>query len=109
MAATYTITQIDFETRLQLIACCLATKAYTIAKKLKIGISCTDDIKRLTVANAAFDLLKCYKVDDDESDLDEVNCTTTDQVVQRFEWFQEYCDICFNPDLGYYKQVSETT
>lgn len=212
MASTFNISPTDFKVRMQKIACCLASKGYIIANKLKGGNKCEDDIKRQSVAHAMFDLIKCYSTtkvglptftdcvygstifsyigyfsqilieigtesytidlsethtlteiiteirnaisNDDfnieyNSDtecmtytfpckyseldlsmewsvpevvglpkfteilpictfdgLDDSNCTTTDQINQRFEWFQEYCDICFDADYGGYEQIN---
>jgi hypothetical protein len=59
-----TLTQQDFDVRLQLINCCIGNKAGTLIDKIKIGakdVNCK--LQDLEVSIKMLEYLKCYKLD----------------------------------------------
>lgn len=96
------LNQVDINVRLQILQCCIGTKAAELLVKIKIGakdVNCK--LLELQVLQGMFKAVKCYNILSDDV-TEEDNCLTEEQAQAIFSYMQNKCSSCFQfPGVSY--------
>lgn len=99
----------DLSVRLQKISCAYKDKAVVISNDLAYGLPCTDKVNDSIIITYFIEMLQCYDVTGvTETELDELNCITYDNLNNVLDWLSKKLDICFAPYGAEYVEFDTT-